>query len=391
MSNRSIASVLRALFTLALMAVVSACATTRAFDTAVPARFSEAAIVPDLSYIRIWGDEEPPNLSALARQLASGGREKHWNILALSGGGPDGAYGAGLLNGWSQRGTRPEFKVVTGISTGAIIAPFAFLGPKYDGQLRKFYTTVKTDDILVTRIVAGLLGGAALADTTGFEKLIAEHTSEKMLDEIAAEARKGRYLLIGTTNLDAQRPVIWSIGHLAVSRHPNRLDLFRRIIRASAAIPGAFPPVTIDVTANGKKYAELHVDGSVTNQVFAYPPQLTTAAIDKYLGYRPRRTLYIIRNAQVSPEYQVTDGGVLPIAVRSIDTLLKSYGVGDLYRLYAIARRDRLEYNLTYIPDSFRETPKELFDPEYMRKLFDLGYQTGLSGVAWQNVPPGLE
>jgi hypothetical protein len=216
LSNR-LHVVVRTLLVSALVVLFSACATTRALDTAVPAQLSEAAIVPDLSHIRIWGDEEPPNLVGLAKQLASGGREKHWNILALSGGGPDGAFGAGLLNGWSKRSTRPKFKVVTGISTGAIIAPFAFLGPNYDAQLRKFYTTLKTDDILVTRIVAGLLGGTALADTSGFEKLIAEHTSEAMLDEIAAEARKGRYLLIGTTNLDAQRPVIWSIGHLAAS------------------------------------------------------------------------------------------------------------------------------------------------------------------------------
>jgi hypothetical protein len=149
--------------------------------------------------------------------------------------------------------------------------------------------------------------------------------------------------------------------------------------------------VTIDVTANGKKYAELHVDGSVTNQVFAYPPQLTTAEIDKHLGYRPKRTLYIIRNAHVSPEYQVTDSGVLPIAVRSIDTLLKSYGVGDLYRLYAIARRDRLDYNLTYIPNGFQEVPNELFDPAYMKKLFDLGFEMGLNGITWEKQPPGLD
>ncbi len=382
---------LRTTAALLLALLVTACATTRAVEMAVPAQYSNQAVVPDLAHIRIWGDEQPPNLRALAAQLASGGNERHWNILALSGGGPDGAYGAGLLNGWTQSGTRPKFKVVTGISTGAIIAPFAFLGPRYDAQLKEFYTTVKTDDILLPSVVAGLLGGASLADTRGFDALIAKHTSEQMLDEIAAEAKKGRYLLIGTTNLDAQRPVIWSIGHLAASGHPRRLELFRQIIRASAAIPGAFPPVPIGVTANGKRFTELHVDGSVTNQVFAYPPQLTTAQIDAFLGYTPRRTLYIVRNSQVSPEYSPTEEGVLPISVRSIDTLLKNYGIGDLYRLYAIAQRDRLEYNLTYIPSTFTETSEELFDPKYMRKLFDLGYRQGVDGVAWRKNPPGLE
>lgn len=382
---------LKATAMLMLAMLVAACATTRALELAVPAQYSNEAIVPDLAHIRIWGDERPGNLKGLSKQLASGGKEAHWHILALSGGGPDGAYGAGLLNGWSKSGTRPKFKVVTGISTGAIIAPFAFLGPRYDPQLKTFYTTVKTEDILLPSVVAGLLGGAALADTRGFDKLIAEHTSEEMLDEIAIEAKKGRYLLIGTTNLDAQRPVIWSIGHLAASGHPKRLKLFRQIIRASAAIPGAFPPVAIEVTANSKKFTELHVDGSVTNQVFAYPPQLTTAQIDRYLGYTPKRTLYVVRNARVSPQYSATEEGVLPISVRSIDTLLKSYGVGDLFRLYAIAQRDKLDYNLTYIPSTFSETPEELFDPVYMQKLFELGYQKGLDGVVWEKRPPGLE
>lgn len=389
--NRTAQTWARTVAALLVALLVTACATTRALEFAVPAQLSNEAVVPDLAHIRIWGDERPRNLAGLAAQLGSGGRETHWNFLALSGGGADGAYGAGLLNGWTASGTRPKFKVVTGISTGAIIAPLAFLGPKYDAQLKTFYTTVKTDDILLPSVLAGLLGGSALADTRGFDKLIAEHTSEQMLDEIAVEAKKGRYLLIGTTNLDAQRPVIWSIGHLAASGHPNRLKLFRQIIRASAAIPGAFPPVEIKVTANGKAYTELHVDGSVTNQVFAYPPQLTTAQIDHFLGYTPRRTLYVVRNARVSPEYAATEEGVLPISVRSIDTLLKSYGVGDLFRLYTIAQRDNLEYNLTYIPASFEETSEEVFDPVYMRKLFDLGYERGLNGVGWESRPPGLQ
>ncbi len=381
----------RLLAVLMLAALASACATTRALEKAVPAQFSATAVVPDLDYIRVWGDEAPANLQGLAAQLASGGKDRHWNILALSGGGADGAFGAGLLNGWTQAGTRPKFKIVTGISTGAIIAPFAFLGPEYDGQLKEFYTTTKTDDILEPNIIAGLLGGTALADTSGFEKLIAKHTNERMLDAIAAEARKGRYLLIGTTNLDAQRPVIWSIGHLAVSGHPRRLELFRQIVRASAAIPGAFAPVTIDVTANGKTYTELHVDGSVTNQVFAYPPQLSVRDIDRYLGYTPRRTLYVVRNSLVSPQFEATEEETLPITLRSMDTLLKSYGVGDLYRLYAISQRDRLEYNLTHIPASFTEKPAEAFDQAHMQKLFALGYQMGRNGIEWQKRPPGLQ
>jgi predicted acylesterase/phospholipase RssA len=317
-------------------------------------------------------------------------RSEDWNMLALSGGGSDGAFGAGLLVGWTQRGTRPTFRVVTGISIGSIIAPFAYLGPDYDDELREIFTTLSTDQVAKKNVLAGLLGGSALADVTGMEQLIARYATAEVLAAIAEESRRGRILLIGTTNLDAQRPVIWSISQIALSDYPDKVALFQKIIQASAAIPGAFPPVSIEVEAEGASYTELHVDGGVANQVFAYPPQFSREHIDEVIGHTPRRRLFIIRNGKVTPEYSVTRDELLPIAGRSISTLIKTQGVGDLYRLYTQAERDKLDFNLAFIPPEFTQVSQEAFDNAYMRALFDLGYELGRSGDPWHKKPPGV-
>jgi hypothetical protein len=201
--------------------------------------------------IRFWGDEVPTDIKAEIRRklpnmprLAQGaslrkGRPKV-EILALSGGGGDGAFGAGLLKGWSTRGDRPEFEVVTGVSAGAIIAPFAFLGSEYDDELEEIWTHYQTSQIVTAQILPGLLGGSALTDSQPMADLIAQYVDKKLLRRVAQEYMRGRMLLVGTTNLDAQRPVVWNMGEIARSGHPDALELFRKVILASAAIPGAF-------------------------------------------------------------------------------------------------------------------------------------------------------
>ena len=221
------------------------------------------------------------------------------NYLAVSGGGDNGAFGAGLMNGWTETGTRPEFKMVTGVSTGALIAPFAFLGSDYDATLREVYTTMTPEKVYRARGISAALFDDAMADTTPLSQVIAGYADQKMFDAIAREYQKGRLLMIGTTDLDAQRPVIWNIGALAASGHPGALDLFRKILRASAAIPGAFQPVLIDVEIDGHKYQEMHVDGGAIAQLFLYP-----ASIDlSKSGVRRVRHAYIIRNARLDPDY----------------------------------------------------------------------------------------
>jgi predicted patatin/cPLA2 family phospholipase len=310
------------------------------------------------------------------------------NYLAVSGGGDNGAFGAGLLNGWTETGTRPEFKIVTGVSTGALIAPFAFLGPDYDASLREVYTTMTPAKIYRARGLSAALFDDAMADTSPLAAVIAAHVDQKMFDAIAREYREGRLLLIGTTDLDSQRPVIWNIGALAASGHPQALDLFRKILRASAAIPGAFQPVLIDIELDGHKYQEMHVDGGAIAQLFLYPPSIDLSRS----GIRRVRTAYIIRNARLDPDYAASERRTLSIAGRAINTMLASSGRNDVLRIYFISQRDSVDYNLAYIGTDFVSAPKAgEFDQAYMRALYAYGYNQAKAGREWHKAPPNLE
>jgi len=367
---------------------------------AVPSGQTTKAEVPGIPGIRYWSeiDSEP-----MAREgEKSARREKELLIrsghrgpfptahfLALSGGGDNGAFGAGLLVGWTAAGNRPTFKAVTGISIGALIAPFAFLGPKYDDRLRAIFTTAGPKDIFEKRSILAAVFDDAMATNRPLQKLLERYANEKMLRDIAREYRKGRLLWIGTTNLDSRQPVIWNMGKLAASGHPKALKLFRSILLASAAIPGAFPPVMIEVEVHGKRYQEMHVDGGTMAQVVIYPPSIMLLKRSKAMGITRKRKLYLIRNARLDPSWVSVERRTLDIASRAIASLIHSQGIGDLYRIYLISQRDKIEYNLSYIPKSFTARHKEEFDTAYMRKLFALGYRMARDGYPWSKTPPG--
>jgi hypothetical protein len=312
------------------------------------------------------------------------------NYLALSGGGADGAFGAGLLLGWTAKGDRPEFSLVTGISTGALIAPFAFLGPDYDAQLKEVYTTTSTEDIVIKLPFGEIRSAAAVVSTVPLRKMLAKYVDQKMMEAISAEHRKGRRLMVGTTNLDAGRPVVWNIGAIAASEDPNALDLIHDILVASASIPGAFPPVLIEVEANGSRYDEMHVDGGVSSQVFLLPTGLDMRRILEKLEVKGTPRAYIIRNDRLDPDWKAIKLRLAPIAGRSISTLILNQGFGDMYRLYLETQQSGIEFNLAHIPREFNLKAKEAFDQEYMGKLFDLGYRMALSGYPWEKTPPGF-
>jgi hypothetical protein len=311
-------------------------------------------------------------------------------FLAISGGGDDGAFGAGLLVGWTASGTRPQFKVVTGISTGALIAPFAYMGPQYDHVLKHVYTNVSKDDIFKPRPFATILFKDAAAETTPLWNLLSQHVDEKFLQAVAAEYRKGRLLLIGTTDLDARKGVIWNMGEIAASGDPKALNLFRSIMLASAAIPGAFPPVLMNVEVNERVYQEMHVDGGTVAQVFIYPPRFRLGQMGKDANIQRKRVLYVIRNARLDPDWMDVSRKTLTIAGRAITSLIHTQGRGDLNTIYLLSRRDGLDFNLAYIPATFNEPRKEDFDTNYMRKLFQVGYTMALQGYPWEKFPPGI-
>jgi predicted acylesterase/phospholipase RssA len=394
--------VARVVWALLVAGALAGCASAIARNP-VPAALENQAEVVGMGAapIRFWGDELPPNADAMVKEkwaqvranrpeMLSQGRRPVVNFLALSGGGSDGAFGAGVLCGWTASGKRPEFDLVTGVSTGALTAPFAFLGPKYDEALKTVFTTSSTQDIAIAQPVRGLLGGDSLASNAPLAKVVAHYVNAEFLQEVATEHRKGRRLLIGTTNLDAERPVIWDMGQIAVSGRPESLELFRKVLLASAAIPAVFPPGFVKVAAEGGFYDEMHVDGGATREVFLVPTQFMAKKADGNLGINPVRRAYIIRNGRVAPEYKPVKAKTLSIAGRAVSSLIKSQGVGDLYELFVFSKKNGIDYNLAYIPGDFIDTSTQAFDPVYMGKLFNLGYQLAEAGYPWKKTPPRM-
>ena len=366
--------------------------------SAVPQDDTTLAQIPGIPNARYFADTQidlvaQETLAARNREAAALAEDGFMgplpeaDILAVSGGGADGAFGAGILTGWTTTGTRPTFKLVTGISTGALTAPFAFLGSSWDPQLIAVYTEVKPSNIFRKRYLTAAIWNDALLDTDPLGELIARYANQAMLDAIAREYARGRLLLIGTTNLDAGRPVIWNIGAIAASHQPNALDLVRKVLRASAAIPGAFPPVLIDVEINGKHYQEMHVDGGAIAQMFLYPAALVHAEVLRKLKPRPLRA-WLIRNSRLDPDWATVERSTMSIAQEAIGTMIQVSGMNDVSRIYMTALRDHVDYNLAYIGADFTMKPAENFDPAYMRALYNYGRNEALSGRAWVKRPP---
>jgi hypothetical protein len=372
-----------------LCAMLAACAAAPQRQP-LPQELADRAEVPGIPAARHWADEPPnafrdwlklPDAELQAMYPALVGRPHRY--LLISGGGGDGAFGAGLLVGWTAAGNRPEFQIVTGISTGAIIAPFAFLGPAYDDTLRELYTSFSSDDLVRKRNLVQVLRGDAALDTTPMMDLLDRYLGDAQIAAIAAEGRRGRSLLIGTTNLDAGRPVIWDVTRIAMSGAPDARQLIHDIIRASSAIPGAFPPVMFQVQVDGKRYDELHVDGGVTSQVFLGAAGLDWRKIAERLRAEGAPQLYVIRNARLAPQWAPVERRLGPIMSRSIASLIRDQGIGDMARIYMIAARDGMEFNLARVPADFAVKAVELFDRNYMQALFERGFVAGQQGDIW--------
>lgn len=388
--------------------LLAGCATTERLPP-VPLSLASNAIPLDIPDARLYADSDGERLAALATRISerskaaalvtgstsktqAGQTKPGPDFLAISGGGDDGAYGAGLLIGWTARGDRPTFTVVTGVSTGALSAPFAFLGAEYDEQLKKIYTETSADDIFKPRGFMAAVADDAMTDSAPLRERIATFVDSRMVKRLAEEYGKGRLLLILTTNLDQGRSVIWNIGAIASSGHPGARTLIVDILLASAAIPGVFPPVMIDITVNGKRYQEMHVDGGAVAQAFLYPPSFKLKATLKKLGVKDVKPVaYIIRNGRLYRPEENVERQTLKIAQQAIQTMTASSGVNDLYRMYLTTKRDGVAFNLAYIEDGFDLPYKGPFDRAYMNALFDHGYEVGVAGYKWHHAPPNYE
>jgi predicted acylesterase/phospholipase RssA len=310
-----------------------------------------------------------------------------FDLLAISGGGENGAFGAGLLAAWKDR---PTFTLVTGISTGALTAPFAFLGPAWDEGLSRVYTEITFADVANPRGMLAALLNDAMADTTPLFNTISRLLDERMLAAIGEEYRRGRLLLVATTNLDTGTPVVWNIGAIAASGHPRALETVRRVLLASAAIPGAFPPVLFDVELGGRRFQEMHVDGGAIAQAFLYPAALGE---DRRARIRAGQTVppiraWLIRNGRLDADWASTDRRMFTIAQRAIATMITASRYYDTMRIWLTAERDGVDFRVAWIGPDFDVTYTAPFEPTYMRALFAYGQRRTREGNAWQRKPP---
>jgi hypothetical protein len=381
---------------------LSGCAGVR---HAVPANLTDSAQVigiPDTSRA-FWGQPnsvitQDYNLSLKQDTDDCFSIDSHGNktcsVLLISSGAENGAYGSGLLKGWSRSGSRPVFKIVTGISTGAIMAPFAFLGSAYDQRLEEIYTTHSTKDVFRSKIIPW----DSLVKNWPLERLIKKYFDKQLLQEIAKEYYKGRRLYIGTTDLDAQQLVVWNMGEIASLGNDKALGLFRKIILASVSMPGAFPPVYFQVKANGRIYDEMDMDGGVTKQIFL--PYEVLQNFKKAAEIQPgmnsnssklRYKIYIIRNTFSDPIWMEVPDKIISIVIRTIDTIIKGQSIEDIYQLYAFTKLGNGDFNLACIPAGYIRHDKEFFDLVEMKRLFDLGFKEASRGYRWRKTPPGID
>jgi len=330
--------------------------------------------------IRYWADATVSTLQGAARPaVVQKGRP--FVYLALSGGGGSGAYGAGVLNGWSESGTRPEFTIVSGVSTGALIAPFAFLGPDYDERLRQVYTNGEAQRLIGEPNPLGALFGPGAFGRERLRRLIERYLDDDLIRAIAREDQKGRRLLVVTTNLDAQRAVVWDMGAIAASGEPKAFDLFREVLAASASVPAVFAPQLINVEADNKVFQEMHADGTLSAPVYMLPDAVL-------FGQRPilgaaRPALYVIVNGRIDPGFAVVPDQVAAIAAESLSTLNRVGAKAVLAQTYDVAKREGMSFHLSYIDRDHPDSGGTGFETDAMRKLYDYGYKKARSGAFW--------
>ena len=351
---------------------------------------AEAARLPNFESVRYWADAPPATYAAMRDEIATSAPERQADtLLALSGGADDGAYAAGFLKGWSDSGERPQFSIVSGVSTGALIAPFAFLGSEYDQSLRAFYTEISRKDIYRQRGIVGLLTQPSVADSAPLAELIAANIDEAILDAIAIEHGSGRRLLVQTTNLDAGRGVIWDMGAIAQSNDPRRLELFRRVLLASASVPGLFAPVMIEVSDGAKSFAEMHVDGAVTAGFLAVTETMAISG-----GLRPevgQDRIFIILNGRLRPRYETVGASTFSIVERALDTVLSAYDRANLVNAQLFAANNNVDLAITYIGPDFDVETEELFSQPYMNALYEHGAERGRTGAWYGSLDQTLE
>jgi hypothetical protein len=383
---------------LAILLLAAVGCTARHRCCAPPALTRESGLVQPGS-----GADDPALEPELLRSFADRARAANapcdaptrpGKFLALSGGGMYGAYTVGVLSGWTATGSRPRFDVVTGVSTGGLVATYAFLGPEYDAPMVRLYTSVTDRDIYRRRPLPALLWSDAAASSEPLKKLIERNVDDEVIEAVAKAHATGRRLYVGTTNIDTRRLVVWDMGAIASSGRPDAKDLYRKILLASASVPGFFPPVPIEVEVNGRKVTELHVDGGATAGVFLRASTLNLTPDALKAGRQPLAgsDVYVIVAGKLYADPTCTDRRTVRIGESALTSVVYSQTRGDLFRIYTLSLIGGMKYHLAAIPEDFKLSADPMvFDPAEMRRLYDAGYAAATGGTAWRDTPPGAE
>lgn len=378
-SSRAVSGVV-----LAGMVALAGCASPELARIPYTAAEASIADIPGMPHVRFYADT---NASVFDNYASRGqGASASIDYLALSGGGADGAFGAGLLHGLAETGRRPTFAIVSGVSTGALMAPFVFLGPAYDQRLEDIYNGDFGAGLLKNVNILNGLFGNALVENDKLGRLVAKNVDQAIVDAVGAEYRKGRRLFIATTNLDAQRSVVWDMGAIATSGSPNALSLFRQVMTASASIPALFPPRQITVEANGRTFKEMHVDGGTIQQVFVAPDSVLYGET-KDRPFPRLKNLYVLLNNQIDPSFKVVDNETIAVGTRSLSTILKREVHNNVQASYAYARRHGVGFHLAALPGDYDDSAGDTFDPAFMRSLYAYGVEQGKSATPWTDAP----
>ncbi|WP_242913260.1 patatin-like phospholipase family protein [Brevundimonas pishanensis] len=373
-------SLLRPLATLALTASLAACGTLDRPDGPLRLNDPKAGVTPAQAQASV--DARVTDfLNEFGNLMAD---RNETNLLALSGGGANGAYGGGLLVGWSDSGTRPVFDVVTGVSTGALAAPFAFLGSEWDDKLREAYTSGQSDNLIGARSFAAVFN-PSLFSSRRLQDLVDSYVSFELMSAVAREHAKGRRLLVVTTNLDTQESVIWDMGEIARRGDEEARELFKKVLVASASIPGVFPPVLLPgLSDQGQVMMEMHVDGGVNLPYLAVPEGLMLWTSPRQEGIRAG-AMYVVVNGQTGRNIGTTPGRLTGILGRTYDSMSKASLRTHLAVTAGFARRNGLEFSFTAIPDNVQASALA-FDQASMTALFELARQRGRDGSAWRRL-----
>ena len=376
MIERPFSVLARALSVAALTVLLSGCITLpRTRFTAADQAVAQPA---GFDHIRYAADD--PDLVVMMRQALKPGPQGKINLLAISGGGANGAYAAGLLYAWSKSGSEPEFQLITGVSTGALAAPLAFVGPGWNEKLRSAYANPKVQRLLRSRGVLGLL-------TPGFysraplEDLVRSYVTDDLIRAVAAEHRKGRRLLVATTDLDTEQLMIWDMGAIAVRGGPEARALFTEVLVAAASVPGVFPPAMIDVEGGGRTFAEMHVDAQTQGAFFAVPE---SALLDESTrNARGDVSLFILINGHMDDGFTVTPRATLPVLARAFDVANKASIRSILLGTVQFCQTHGCALQVSALPSSVEDKPLD-FRLHHIRDLFSAGAAAVRRGDAWK-------